>query len=1232
MENGNEFSSPLSFTSSSCVSNGSSSPREAASNLELLSLSKLSSGLEKLLIDAEFDYSDAEIEVEGVCVGVNRCILAARSQFFHEKFKTGNDGSGKEGKPKFLMTELLPHGWVGYEAFKVFLNYLYTGKLKGSPPEVSTCVDESCVHCACFPAINYAVELMYASSTFQMKELKMLVQRRLFNFVEKAVVEDVIPILMVAYHCELSQLLEYCVQRVTRSDLDNFTLEKELPPDVFSDIKANRLKFQQNLEPDTVQVDSLKEKRIRRILRALDSDDVELVKLLLEESMVTLDDAYALHYAAAYCNPKLVSEVLQLGMADLNLPNARGYTALHIAARRKDPSIILGLLNNGASVADLAPNGQGPVAICRRLTRPKDYNVPLKQGIETNKDRLCIDVLEREMRGNPMVGNMSLSSSTVADELFMGLYFLENRETSNVIFIKTFLLANLRNLEQNIMVALARTLFPREAKLAMEQAHADSTSEFAGLSSTNGLCGNLRGVDLNELPSDQVKRLKERLLALQNTVRNGRRFFPNCSEVLDRLLEDDVLDSLMLESGTLEEQRTKKMRYIELKEEVKKAFVKDKAEHNWSSISPPSSSSTSAKNNATTKLTSRSQQPPYLSNNFSISCHVDGLCQLEESAAPRASSRRRHSASSLGRHSTTARRAWKRAASAMRRSRDKTVVWVANRARPVNSRGSNVKLKKNGALTLTDVDGAVVWESNTTSTRVFTKNNRLISVLREGGFDPGYFSLYFDGDNVLKLIYDGPEVSGLYWPNPDLDAYGNQRTIQNSTRIAFLDNSGKFFSSDRQVQILYLNASDAGDERIKRRMTLDVDGNLRIYSLQDSTGVWKVTWEALPRPCRIHGICGRNGLCYYAPEPRCSCPPGYVVVNPNDWSRGCKALFNVTSLVTQPVKFLEISQVDYWGFDLNFTKPFSFEDCKDLCLKDHNCMAFSYRRNGEASCYTKNTLYNGYRSPDFPGSIFLKLPRDFPVPESGHPVIFPRSNLVCSNSSEQLPLKYEVSSKKVRWVYLYSFCLAVGVIELLVCALGWLALFSKHGIPASLENGYCMLSSQFRMFTYAELKKATKNFKVELGRGGSGAVYKGVLADDRAVAVKKLGDEFHGEEQFWAEMTTIGKINHMNLGSRLSSWAAEESELHQEAVDLKQFLWEMKSKVELRDESWVEDIVDKRLEGKFSRRQAKTLIKVGVACVEEDRNMRPTMASVVQTLLECEDETTVIQTSDPLYI
>ncbi|KAI5329143.1 hypothetical protein L3X38_028540 [Prunus dulcis] len=67
------------------------------------------------------------------------------------------------------------------------------------------------------------------------------------------------------------------------------------------------------------------------------------------------------------------------------------------------------------------------------------------------------------------------------------------------------------------------------------------------------------------------------------------------------------------------------------------------------------------------------------------------------------------------------------------------------------------------------------------------------------------------------------------------------------------------------------------------------------------------------------------------------------------------------------------------------------------------------------------------------------------------------------------------------------------------------------------------------MYLYAELEKATKNFKEELGKGASGVVYKGVLADERVVAVKALADIYQAEEVFWAEVSTIVKVNHMNL-------------------------------------------------------------------------------------------------------
>lgn len=62
---------------------------------------------------------------------------------------------------------------------------------------------------------------------------------------------------------------------------------------------------------------------------------------------------------------------------------------------------------------------------------------------------------------------------------------------------------------------MARSLFPLEARLAMQIAHADSTMVYMG---ANGMYGSFnKEVDLNEIPSDHVRRLHLRLQALQKT-------------------------------------------------------------------------------------------------------------------------------------------------------------------------------------------------------------------------------------------------------------------------------------------------------------------------------------------------------------------------------------------------------------------------------------------------------------------------------------------------------------------------------------------------------------------------------------------------------------------------------------------------------------------------------------------------------------------------------------------
>ncbi|KAI8015281.1 putative receptor protein kinase ZmPK1 [Camellia lanceoleosa] len=74
------------------------------------------------------------------------------------------------------------------------------------------------------------------------------------------------------------------------------------------------------------------------------------------------------------------------------------------------------------------------------------------------------------------------------------------------------------------------------------------------------------------------------------------------------------------------------------------------------------------------------------------------------------------------------------------------------------------------------------------------------------------------------------------------------------------------------------------------------DGNIRLYSLEERSKTWTVSWQALLEPCRIHGICGPNSLCTYVPHEksgrRCSCLPGYKIKNDSDWSLGCEPDFS----------------------------------------------------------------------------------------------------------------------------------------------------------------------------------------------------------------------------------------------------------------------------------------------------------------------------------------------------
>lgn len=90
-------------------------------------------------------------------------------------------------------------------------------------------------------------------------------------------------------------------------------------------------------------------------------------------------------------------------------------------------------------------------------------------------------------------------------------------------------------------------------------------------------------------------------------------------------------------------------------------------------------------------------------------------------------------------------------------------------------------------------------------------------------------------------------------------------------------------------------------------------------------------------------------------------------------------------------------------------------------------------------------------------------------------------------------------------------------------------------------QGSSMAPKRFRL---KELQAATANFnsKNQLGEGGFGKVYKGVL-EKKEVAVKRFSKNSHqGKQDFIAEVTIIGNLHHKNL-VKLVGWCYERSEL-----------------------------------------------------------------------------------------
>jgi hypothetical protein len=68
-----------------------------------------------------------------------------------------------------------------------------------------------------------------------------------------------------------------------------------------------------------------------------------------------------------------------------------------------------------------------------------------------------------------------------------------------------------------------------------------------------------------------------------------------------------------------------------------------------------------------------------------------------------------------------------------------------------------------------------------------------------------------------------------------------------------------------------------------------------------------------------------------------------------------------------------------------------------------------------------------------------------------------------------------------------------------------------------------------RRFSLPALAAATDDFRHPVGRGSSGTVFRGVLDDGTAVAVKRVDGSGYAEKEFRAEMSAVASVQHVGL-------------------------------------------------------------------------------------------------------
>uniref|UniRef100_J3M7G4 non-specific serine/threonine protein kinase n=1 Tax=Oryza brachyantha TaxID=4533 RepID=J3M7G4_ORYBR len=488
------------------------------------------------------------------------------------------------------------------------------------------------------------------------------------------------------------------------------------------------------------------------------------------------------------------------------------------------------------------------------------------------------------------------------------------------------------------------------------------------------------------------------------------------------------------------------------------------------------------------------------------------------------------------------------------------VCWVANRDRPLTDTTGVLAITDTGSLLLLDGSGRVVWSSNTTTAAApgsspvarLLETGNLVVAGRGSGAVVVWQSFDHPSNTLLptmkigKNLWTGHEWYLSSWSSAGDPSTGNYRYATDTKSGAPLDVlwygtekryrtgpwNGRWFSgipemgtysdmftyrmtiSPGEVTYSYV-AKDAGVP-FSRIVLTDV-GVVQRLVWDPSTRSWKTFFQGPRDLCDSYGRCGAFGVCDAgaASTSFCSCARGFSPASPSAWqmrdnSGGCRRNASLdcgsgsgtTTDGFVVVRGVKLPDAHNATVDVRIT----LEQCRARCLANCSCVAYAPADVGGGAT----------------GSgciIWMEDLVDLRYVDGGQ-------DLYVRSAKSELD---EDRSRKFPFAKIVTPVLSFMFIIILVLAI-WVWR-RKHKSSEGIPQNPATTARPVRLRI---VKAATANFSQDnmVGQGGFGVVYKGILPDERMIAVKRLNQSAltkKGEQDFIREVEVMAELRHGNL-------------------------------------------------------------------------------------------------------